>query len=302
MDTESYTMVGKKALMGIGTLIIFIAAILVSIVGATVILQTQTRLQSSTLRVADSARESIGTNVFLQSVKGIGDGNHHIIELEMMVKLSEGGSPMKLNDTIITLSSQNFSLSLTYGGTDNREYFTTKFSREIDRDINYTNARLKSDLDADYTEDYVRVLDSTTLLFDLSTNDDVYVTIPSILVPGTHIDDAFSITADGVDYGTVYIEGNTTEADVIDADMTFQIVPSIEGGGRYSVEFPLKGKNHVRDAIVFGDVMRVFLELPTALGESKDMSIDFMTPIGTPMEKRIKSPDIISEERVTLFP
>jgi archaellin len=293
----------RKAEMGIGVLIVFIAAIIVAAIGATVILHTQNRLQITSLKVGNTAREAIGTNVFVQTVKGMDGRDGSIGFLEIIVKLSDGGSPMKLNDTIISIQTPDDGVSLVYIGTNATAFYVNKEARVILEDIGMNPVRLRTDLDYDGREDSVKLKNDTTLIFDLSRSDDIEISIPSVALANTTLSVDEDLTSSTYGYlGTLEITGITELPNVIDTNATFVIYPKELGKGAYSVEFPMVGRNHVRDSLMFGDVMRVFIELPSEVGEQKEISIDFITPVGTPMEKRIKTPDAMTSQTVMLFP
>lgn len=293
----------KRADVGIGTLIIFIASVLVAVIGAAVIITTQGKLQEESLRVGNTAREAIGTNVFLQRVRGTDGSDGKIEFLEMMVKLSDGATPMKLNRTTIAVHSGNSSTSMTYAGTGDNMYFANKPNRTIDWAITASDTRLMTDLDGDLKEDYIRIKDNTTLEFNLTKDGALEITIPSIALPNSTVDiDADIVTEDSGERGSISIHGTTETAGILDSNVSIYLYPKDADIGGFSVTFPLTGNRHVRDALVFGDVMKVYVELTAPIGEGEEVSIDFLTPVGTPMEKRIKTPDVMTDHTISLFP
>ena len=75
--------------MGVGTLIIFVAMILVASVASQVIIGTVFGLQESALETGDEAREQVSTSFKVYSVLGYVEGNR-ISVLEMVVGVTGG--------------------------------------------------------------------------------------------------------------------------------------------------------------------------------------------------------------------
>lgn len=108
----------KKGAQGIGTLIIFIALILVAAVAAGVLIQTASSLQSKSLDVGRQSQEKISTDVEVVQVfaQDTSDGfiNGSIDNVTVAARLGSGSSPIKLSDMLIKLDSTRNSQSMTY--------------------------------------------------------------------------------------------------------------------------------------------------------------------------------------------
>jgi flagellin-like protein len=123
--------IGKKAAQGIGTLIIFIALILVAAVAAGVLIQTASALQSKSLDVGRQSQEKITTDLDVVQVfaddtsDGTIDGSADNITL--VVRLGSGSSPIKLGDLIVKLDTSGGTQTLTAisGNFSTSQYNTT---------------------------------------------------------------------------------------------------------------------------------------------------------------------------------
>ena len=124
--------------VGIGTLILFIAMILVAAIGAGVLILTSGGLQSKALSVGAKARGGVATSIEVVEIYGIdGGGDGDIDYLNLHITLGSGSEGFKLNDTFITFDKVNESQVLQYktettcddaGGADAG---TTRFNVEF---------------------------------------------------------------------------------------------------------------------------------------------------------------------------
>ena len=87
----------KKADMGIGTLIIFIAMILVAAIAAGVLIQTGTSLQNRALLTGDRARSQVSTHLNTLSLYAVDGANGTVEHFRHKVKLSPGSEPLSMS-------------------------------------------------------------------------------------------------------------------------------------------------------------------------------------------------------------
>jgi archaellin len=100
--------------MGVGTLIIFIAMLLVAAVAAGVLLQTAGALQQRALVTGSQTRAEISTNVRVIEVSAV-DGTDQTLEnFSMQLKLAPGSDPIKLSEVTFTFNTFNSGLTLSY--------------------------------------------------------------------------------------------------------------------------------------------------------------------------------------------
>ncbi len=108
----------NKGLMGIGTLIIFIAIILVASVAASVLIATSGSLQQKSLTTGNQAEEGVATGAEAVSLFGTnGNSGHDIEHFEVLIRLQSGSEPMNLNNTVILVDTDSTSQNLEYNET-----------------------------------------------------------------------------------------------------------------------------------------------------------------------------------------
>ena len=108
----------KKSAQGVGTLIIFIALILVAAIAASVLIQTSSNLQSKSLDVGNDAQGRVSNSLDIIQVRGV-NASDNVIDgsgvdsIYIMVRLSAGSEDMRLTDLVINLNSPNGAQTLT---------------------------------------------------------------------------------------------------------------------------------------------------------------------------------------------
>ena len=118
----------KLGAQGIGTLIIFIAMILVAAVAAGVLIQTASSLQSKSLDVGRQSQEKVTTDIEVIQVlaTGASDGlinttlapvKNVTDNITLVVRLGSGSNSIKLNDLLVRFDTASGSQSLTYSGS-----------------------------------------------------------------------------------------------------------------------------------------------------------------------------------------
>ena len=104
----------KRGEMGIGTLIIFIAMILVAAIAAGVLIRTATGLQSRALLTGERSKEQVSTNTQTLILYATNGSNHSVIDFEQRIKLAPGSSPVKFGQASIEFDTNDKSASLQY--------------------------------------------------------------------------------------------------------------------------------------------------------------------------------------------
>jgi flagellin FlaB len=108
-------LVNKKAEAGIGTLIIFIAMILVAAIAASVLIQTATSLQNKALLTGTRAEDQISTSMQVVSVYAEdGSSGDNLKEFYAKLKLAPGSDPVKLNGTLVVFDTESNTTNLQY--------------------------------------------------------------------------------------------------------------------------------------------------------------------------------------------
>jgi len=168
----------KRAEMGVGTLIVFIAMLLVAAVAAGVLIQTAGSLQEKSLSTGQQAKAQISTNARVIEVSASDGRNGNLTDFQQIIKLSPGSDPIKLNQIIFTFNTDSRTSTLKYRGKDcqcaknntngyntwneeilpEMENFRGRDTSEGGQDINHIlQADVGVDLDADGLTDYMWV-------------------------------------------------------------------------------------------------------------------------------------------------
>ncbi|MGM5483496.1 MAG: archaellin/type IV pilin N-terminal domain-containing protein [Nanobdellota archaeon] len=149
---------GKKAQSsGIGSLIIFIAMILVAAIAAGVIISTGTILQSKSLQTGHKAKESVSSGLKLLEVYATDGLEGSLDNFYVRTQLMAGSSGFDLNEMVFMLNTQDESYTMRYNDTvaqcdpthiaddSFNVQFTRNGTRKKDSSYNYTNYLLPGD-------------------------------------------------------------------------------------------------------------------------------------------------------------
>ncbi len=108
----------KRGMMGIGTLVIFIAILLVAAVAAAVMVATSASIQQKALATGAATSAGVASGLETLSVHGLdGSQNSDIERFEMIVRLQPGSDPVNLNNTVIMLDTSTDSMQISYKGS-----------------------------------------------------------------------------------------------------------------------------------------------------------------------------------------
>ncbi|HLH86040.1 MAG TPA: flagellin [Thermoplasmataceae archaeon] len=116
---KAFSLKANKGETGIGTLIIFIAMVLVAAVAATVLIHTAGSLQQRAQSTGSQTTQQVSSGIIVQSVWGL-DSNAsdpeagYIHWIAIYVTLGTGSSPLNLGNATLSLTYQGVSASLTY--------------------------------------------------------------------------------------------------------------------------------------------------------------------------------------------
>ncbi|MBA2861668.1 flagellin [Methanococcus maripaludis] len=109
-------MKSKKGAVGIGTLIIFIAMVLVAAIAASVIINTAGKLQHKASTVGDESTEQVASGIQVLKVIGHSDTKTSLDKIAIMVAPNVGGE-IDLSTTLLTLGTGDAKYSLVYDDT-----------------------------------------------------------------------------------------------------------------------------------------------------------------------------------------
>ena len=198
--------------MGIGTLIIFIAMILVAAIAAGVLIQTATSLQNRALLTGDRTRGQVSTGMTTLLLYATNGTDGTVNDFRQKIKLSPGSDPVTLEDALLSFDTETVNGDYTYSD-----------------------------------EDCVRD--------------------PSELGAGT-----------GYFFNSTF------------------------NNGTFTVRYLVEGPNNQQGYIVRGDIVELCYAAPGDIGEDTKVLISFNPSRGTPLVVETATPNIMTAERVYIFP
>jgi len=302
----------KKGEMGVGTLIIFIAMLLVAAVAAGVLIQTVGSLQEKSLSTGAQATAQISSNAETVEVSATDGRDTSVNHFQQLMKLSPGSKAIKLNEVTITFNTKNNTATLIYRGTggkcipNNVTGYHTRKAETVSTAINTTNCYVfREDIDDDgYFTDRICVLDSTHIIMNLSSGVSHFA-IPDIGGAGTS-PVTLSISKQNVNsslsrFGKIQINGIANVDNTIPANSII-VTPYNEGAGFFTVAYLQQGTNFVDGNLQRGDLIKVCYESPEDITEGENVRINFIPKIGAATLTEFAAPDVMSTERVYLYP
>jgi flagellin-like protein len=112
--------------VGIGTLIVFIALVLVAAVAAGVLINTAGELQSRASDTGDDAQAQVSNQIDVVSATGEDDaGDDDIDTVTLVVKKSPGSDPIDLSEATIQYTSSDNSVTLSHNTSAGSDTFST---------------------------------------------------------------------------------------------------------------------------------------------------------------------------------
>jgi len=115
--------------MGVGTLLIFIAMILVAAVAAGVLVQTAYKLQSQAELTGDQALQEVATGVKIVTAWGVADSGV-LTELHIKIALQAGSPQVNLVNMTIETNDGAAEVSLSYADAASATEFTATSIRD----------------------------------------------------------------------------------------------------------------------------------------------------------------------------
>ena len=106
----------RRGAIGIGTLIVFIAMVLVAAVAAAVLINTSGYLQQRAEATGRQTTQEVSTGIKIDAVTGYAPSANNMTLMTIQVSLQAGGNPIDLNQTKIYLDNGEKQVVLSYGG------------------------------------------------------------------------------------------------------------------------------------------------------------------------------------------
>ncbi len=306
----------KKGIMGIGTLIIFIATILVAAVAAAVLISTSNVLQQRSLIVGQEARKAVTNAVEVISIMAASDSvTETFNNFEILVRLSPGSDPLQMRKFNIEYISPNFDQAADLLYSDNE---TSIELGQIDTSTNVT----VYDLDEDGTNDWVTLVenisgtnneglrfyltsfqdwsDAVDLGKDLENASTSNVTIKIKDKPIIYNEDY---------YGYVDVEGETGVSNTLVASMNVTVheVPSecnfntLPPEKKYCYQIMNGNDDYVLNS---GERFKLLYKLKPEheISIGQDFQFIFTTEKGRLSEARARTPDVVISSKTKLWP
>jgi len=290
--------------------------ILVAAVAAGVLLQTAGSLQEKSLATGQQAKSQISTHAETIEVSATDGRNGNVTDFQEIIKLAPGSDAIKLNQVIFSVNTKDSTGTLRYRGinsiceNNNVNGYNTYADEIIDSEVSNSvdDYTLAEDLDDDGANDYVYVYtdlggNDDYLYFALSTAGIINVSL------GIDIDGAVDTAAvnsqpitNGTDvFGYVTVNGLTGPV-MINDTVEFIVEPFDDGEGYFSIIYEQTGTNWVNGNLQRGDIIRMCFESPREVTEDEEIRLNFIPKIGTSTLTNFITPDVISTQRVYLYP
>lgn len=307
MRRKTGALLQKRGIMGIGTLIIFIATILVAAVAAAVLISTSNVLQQRSLLVGQEARKTITDGVDVFSITAQSNATtEKFNNYEILLRLSPGSDPLQLRkfDVEMLTNKLHSTAMLNYPGDDNE--------MNASGDVTTTAIALSDDLDGDGAVDYVFIVDGVidSLGFNLSSKgptDLISLDVDVINGQTISLDEAPITIGDEV-YGSVEISGDATGAATFPSNIMivrkvastceFKFLPPED---YFCVKVLVGNDDHVLDS---REKMKIYFKTKdeNALTVSEDFMFIFASEKGRLTETRARTPDVVVYASTRIWP
>ena len=264
-------MTTKKAEMGIGTLILFIAFILVAAVAASVLVSTTGSLQSKALVTGKATQAEVGTSmtaigVYAEDARGDYKVNHFF----ETIKLSSGSDPIRFSDMLLSMNTNNASGTYTY---------INSYTRNV---VNLG----QSSIDNCNISNVSSVTTATSYYYSACSN-----IWPNITYVNATYRNASGTTCNNI----------TTNAGVIlhqSENQSFNITSNTTFGVTYS----LKSDDYTEGYIFPGDVTKLCFRAPRGVIEGEGIKITIVPKVGSSLAVETDMPSLMKDKRVYVFP
>jgi flagellin FlaB len=120
----------KRAEMGVGTMIIFIAMVLVAAVAASVLISTANTVREQAQETGDQAINNVASGFIVQDVIGQVNASDYqsIDNITIYVKLAAGSPQINMNNVVISLVSNDNNLVMDMGAAaDSTTYVAAQY-------------------------------------------------------------------------------------------------------------------------------------------------------------------------------
>jgi flagellin FlaB len=135
MNNNSKINNNARGQVGIGTLIVFIALVLVAAIAAGVLINTAGFLQSQAEATGQESTDQVSNNLNIVSTSAqVADSATEIQEADITVSLSPGSDPIDLSSATVELIGTGGTVTMDQGGALGSNTFTTEGLGDLNSD------------------------------------------------------------------------------------------------------------------------------------------------------------------------
>jgi len=168
---------------GIGTLIVFIAMVLVAAIAAGVLINTAGLLQSQAEATGEESSEQVSDRVQVVSVTGIdetgfastGASNGNINGLAVSVRKAPGAGNIDLTNAVVEVFARGSSATLTEGGVATANEFGTTAIKGGDSTLSASSDRVNIEIDLKQDVQVLTAGDSVTVTITTAAGGTAFV-------------------------------------------------------------------------------------------------------------------------------
>jgi len=236
-----------RAQVGIGTLIIFIAMVLVAAVAAAVLIQTSGILQQKAQSTGKQSTQEVSSNLMVKNIEGVRAKNGTTLSstidlLKLSVGLNVGSAPVDVNQVVISITDGTIAHNLVYAGNDKSyDAVMTDFDGTATAAVNLEKLLTVSGNPTKYyTVDKIRDEDGSFSQANpvMNTGDLIMVNIATISPTASSLGAIGSITGDL----------QSSELDLVPRT-TVNIVLTPESGATSTAEFVTPSSYGVKETV-----------------------------------------------------